>query len=496
MQSAIQIAFFAVPVLFALGAALLIVGYAGFTLSTPSALIYPFLILLFFVSDISYGRLDAVAPSIFTRGVGYLLFPMYLWLVLLSLIWSRAPAVFSLKPTTPLPPLDINRWFFSWLVLFVAHVCVAVVVGADLQAAVGPNGFSNIVWMWIFFLVVVASVRTEDSVLWLTRIVMVAGLGRAIFGLVRWAAFGGDPSNAYANRHGLNLKLTFFDIYDSLLCLLTICIAAMWLFRGERAGKRSFAETLFLWSCMAIPALCIVLSFRRTAAIGLLIAGVFLLAQLPARARWQLVLVAAPGLFIGAGYALWKRLSQTSASGGLDRLFFDIMPSAIGPESVRLLELKLAWATFLDHPLFGVGSWGSYVASGLISWQGDSGGGFLHSAVLHLALKTGVLGLFLLAGVAVSFALFWRRVRKHLTSVVTPLAVAGVAGVLFAMPDFLIGTPLTKVRAMQMLGFCMALPYVAALVSGAVSSVSVRSFAAGHPTVADALGRRHAAGSQ
>jgi hypothetical protein len=37
----------------------------------------------------------------------------------------------------------------------------------------------------------------------------------------------------------------------------------------------------------------------------------------------------------------------------------------------------------------------------------------------------------------------------------------GAAGVLFMLPDILFGTPFIQVRTTQLLGFCMALPYIA-----------------------------------
>jgi hypothetical protein len=37
----------------------------------------------------------------------------------------------------------------------------------------------------------------------------------------------------------------------------------------------------------------------------------------------------------------------------------------------------------------------------------------------------------------------------------------GTAGVLFMMPDIFFGTPFIQQRTTQLLGFCLALPYVA-----------------------------------
>ena len=42
-----------------------------------------------------------------------------------------------------------------------------------------------------------------------------------------------------------------------------------------------------------------------------------------------------------------------------------------------------------------------------------------------------------------------------------------IPGVLFMLPDILFGTPFIQVRTTQLLGFCLALPYVAANVGKA-----------------------------
>ena len=56
---------------------------------------------------------------------------------------------------------------------------------------------------------------------------------------------------------------------------------------------------------------------------------------------------------------------------------------------------------------------------------------------------------------------FWKNIKNKLSGDFMILAVAGVAGCLFIVPDFIIGTSITKYRAMLMIGFCMALPGVA-----------------------------------
>ena len=51
------------------------------------------------------------------------------------------------------------------------------------------------------------------------------------------------------------------------------------------------------------------------------------------------------------------------------------------------------------------------------------------------------------------------------------LGTAGVAGLAFMIPDFLIGTPFPQVRTSQMLAICMALPYLAMAVAKAAPAL-------------------------
>jgi hypothetical protein len=100
---------------------------------------------------------------------------------------------------------------------------------------------------------------------------------------------------------------------------------------------------------------------------------------------------------------------------------------------------------------------------------------FLHSGVLHIALKTGLPGLALFTGTALAFISLGRRALSALPPEQLGLATAGVAGVAFMLPDMLVGTPVPQVRTMQMLAICMALPYVAMAVTGAAGTAPVRS---------------------
>ena len=64
-------------------------------------------------------------------------------------------------------------------------------------------------------------------------IILICTAGREAFGLVRYAFLGGDPQNAYANLEGLNIKITFWDINDSIIAALIVGFCG-WKLLAER----------------------------------------------------------------------------------------------------------------------------------------------------------------------------------------------------------------------------------------------------------------------
>lgn len=447
--------YFSVPYMVAVLAAILLSLYAILTLSRPRYLVYPYLAILFVVSANKYGVVGPAFKSIYSVASGQLYFALLLWLLLVAYLWSRFSANFSRH--IPIHT-NLTPWFTSWLILLIGHVTAATLFDAPIRDALGPMGFSNIVWMWCLVMLILVSFRNMNELTELEHFIVLLGLGKAIFGLVRWAVFGGDPANAYANRLGLDIKLTYFDINDNLLCFLALSISAMRLFR-EGVNHTNFWRTIY-WVTMLAAAACVVLSFRRTAWFGMLLGGLILLSQLPTRQRTQAFVLAVPTMLMAISYGVWTRFSQVK--GGVEAVIGDFQGGRFGAETARALELKLAWSDFLSNPITGIGAWGRYSNYQLISWQvGEDAGGFLHSGVLHVALKTGLIGLILFVGMYWVFSRYVWKHRKNVSDVARPLYIAGVVGVVFMLPDMLIGTPITQIRTMQMTALCFALPYLA-----------------------------------
>lgn len=444
-------------------AVLAVVGM-GVGMVWPRFLAYVYLAVFFFKNSTSYGSLATMAtPGIYSRGSGVLFFPLLLWCMAGAWCCARVSAGFQRYPA---PPCNLRPWFLAWALLLGGHVAVALFSNVTLAEALAPSGFSNIIWMAPLVSLMLLSFRTREHVIELSRFIMLAGLGRAMFGLARWAFLGGDPNNVYANMNDIKIKLTFFDINDSLLCTIAFAIAAVNLFQVVK-NKRSLFWTAVDWATLGATAACIVLSYRRSAWIGFVLAFLIIMMRFPLQRRIHMLALGAPVIGAGLLYAAIKRLGHTKgATGGLSSLFYDMESKRFGAESERVLELKFALADFISHPLTGIGTWGRYTGYQQISWQaGQDGGLFLHSGVLHIALKAGLPGLILLFGTIWAFTRLARHALRTLPPDLLGLATAGAAGLAFMLPDLLVGTPFPQVRTTQMLAICLALPYVAMAVA-------------------------------
>ena len=301
------------------------------------------------------------------------------------------------------------------------------------------------------------------------RLLVLAALAKAMFGLVRWGFFGGDSSNVYQNYGHIDVRLTYFDIVDSLVCLLGVAIAtSLLVVRREQVQRRGW-DVIYALTIIA-GLLCITLSYRRTAWSGLALVGLFLLWRMRPGARLLAIATGVPVMVGGLLYLASQRLGTQSASDGPLSFIFDLVSSRVGAESMRLLELRLAWESFADSPVFGLGAWGRYAHSNLIAWQQSAlSGSFLHSGVLHIALKTGFVGLLLLAGVVWAFVRQVQKLPPHKDAISTALTVAACSGLLFMLPDMLLGTPIMQLRTTQMLAFCLGLPF---MVSAAMTAAT------------------------
>ena len=309
----------------------------------------------------------------------------------------------------------------------------------------------------------------------LLLILTLAGI-RAVFGLVRYAFFGGDSANPYRNFENLDIRLVYFDIGDNYIAALAaFCLAWLLLMPGVRM---SLAKRLLLWGWLVAEIATVVLSFRRSSLVGLSLMFAVLMWRLPWQRRLLFGALGALALIPAAAILMQQRLRfSTGSKSFIATLLYDVGPDR-GTDVSRFYELEAAARSLDGYWLFGLGSWGTFYGNEDILDYHFGKFDFVHSGFGHLVLKSGLAGLLIFLGLLAAFTLHYLRHRPRMSGNSALLADAGFAGLLFWMPTLLIGTPVIEFRTMLLLGLTLAMPYLAQWVSARSLSNQAALYAA------------------
>jgi O-antigen ligase len=328
-----------------------------------------------------------------------------------------------------------------------------------------PAGLLNVFNLMLAFYVLTTCFGDQKSLDRLITVLMLVVAARGVWGLVRFVALGGDPANFYANVQRIDVRLTFFDINDSMLAAMCFFLAAWRLLTGQ---LQSFGQRVLHIGIALLELFIIVFSYRRTGWAGFALALLLLAFSVNRLQRtWLLSSYVLAGLPLMI-YKLVQRSGTTSHGGSfLEKAFPDVFHSGgFSLTTGRFAELYAALLSIRESPLWGLGAWGRYDGfrfSELAWHRGDFG--WMHSGVLHIALKSGLIGV--MASLLVIVGAF-RFIAKHSASMAPRergLLLVGAAGLLFMLPTFLFGTPLIEFRTMQLLALALALPYCAVAVA-------------------------------
>lgn len=425
--------------------------------------------LLFYFPNASWGLLDTAAnTNFYTRATG----TFYFSAINIMLFGMALQAFFARRMALPLPVAhNLRAPALIFLAIFAGNLLIAQFLSqVHWTQVIGPAGLLHIFNFMLVFYVLTAALRDPKDLDRLIGLILFCAVSRGLWGLFRFAVLGGDPANFYANFQRIDVRLTFFDINDSLIATLALFVAG-WRLASSQCG--SFGSRLLHWGIVGLELFIIVFSYRRTAWGGLLLALVLFAACRPARQRWMLLIVS-----FGAGlplmvYKLVQRAGDTGQRGSLlERLLPDIIRDGeLSFTTGRFAELYAAWLSIKESPLWGLGTWGRFDGSRFseLAWhRGDFG--WMHSGMLHIMLKSGLIGVAAVVLMAVLLINFVARERHGLDERQRGLFYLGVAGLLFMLPTWLIGTPVIEFRTMQLLALCTALPYLVAASTDAVRS--------------------------
>lgn len=424
-----------------------------------------YFVFLFCFPNASWGLVENAAGSNFyTRGAGQFFFS-----AVNLLLFGLAFQAFVARRFSKLPAAQHNLRIPA--LMFAALMAGNVIVFFALPRVywfelLSPSGLMNVLNLMLAFYVLTTSFADRKNLDRLINVLITVVVLRGLWGLVRYVALGGDPANFYANFQRIDVKLTFFDINDSLLAAMCFFLVVWRLLTGQ---VRSFGMRTVYGAIAILELFIIVFSYRRTGWAGFGLALLLLAFNVNRVQRsWLLstYLLAGVPLII---YKLIQRSGMPSHSGGslLEKALPDIFNNgSVSFTTGRFAELYAAFLSVRESPLWGLGAWGRYDGfrfSDLAWHRGDFG--WMHSGVLHIALKAGLIGV---AGVALVVIGVFRFSARHGATLAGPergVLLAGAGGLLFMLPTFLFGTPIIEYRTMQLLALALALPYLAVAVA-------------------------------
>ncbi|MCG3170761.1 MAG: hypothetical protein CALGDGBN_02329 [Pseudomonadales bacterium] len=413
---------------------------------------YTYIGILICFSATTYGLIpdaDSVG-TIYGRGKGLL--PISLINVLLIALVIHSCLVARRKYVFASP--EIGHYLAAYCAMFFCYATYGIVSGVSLERILAWQGVFNVVNMALLYLLLRRTFSTTHQLRNLCRFIFVLGMARCAWGLLRFVLLEGDPANYYANYQDITIKLTYFDINDSLVAMLVIAISIWESVYAKQLNSRIWRYMYLLGLVAGL--LTIVFSYRRTAWIGLALALIPLLWQLPRRIRIIALSIFVPVTAAFIAITTLQRFGDTGESVGFTMsLFFgDVFDRGgnIDTKRGRFSELIAASRAIANSPAFGIAPWGQ-----IDQFFQD----FIHSGLLHVMLKTGLVGFGIFAAATVAYVVFVVRNRQRISTVNRGPLEAGFAGFLFMLPTLLFGTPIIEYRTMQMYGLIFAMPYIA-----------------------------------
>lgn len=421
-----------------------------------------YFLLIFYAPNASWGlEVQSIGGlgNIYTRGAGLFLLPFVnLALIGLFVVVSTSryfkmvtPAFHNLKP-----------FIWAFTLIIAGNIVVGLALGYKVSTVLGDKGLIHMANMLLVFGVVTLMFKERKDLDVFINVFLFAAVTRGLYGAVRFAAFGGDPANFYANFEKIDVKLTFFDVNDGFIATMAAFIFA-WRLTAMQ-NTRNPRLKAFYWFCVILEVFIVIFSFRRTSWIGFGLAAILFAMSQPKRLRSMLFLgYVGIGMPIIVAQALKRMVtsSRMESVGLLEKLAPDVFGSnLIGTQSPRLVELAAAWDTIIHRPILGVGIWGEYNGYGIpLLYFHKNDFTWMHSGVLHIWLKCGFIGVILLLGLWWRYGQFIRTRHKMLDRQYQGLMLAAAAGALFYIPTWLMGTPVIELRTMLLIGLVLGLPY-------------------------------------
>jgi O-antigen ligase len=433
------------------------VAFTSIILKRPKYMVYFYMIMIFFFTSSTIGLRELVS-TLYDRGTGILPISLLNTCLIAMFLFFFAIRLFQPRLSKTTQSFNIETPSLLFVLYFIAYSLWGLLASIELDEVLSRRGVINVVNMILLIYVIIWAIRTNKDLQILKRIFLCSMLLTGVYGLGRYLFFQGDPANYYMNFERTNLRLTYADIGQSMLFCSCLSYALLKLLNKN---KNKIQQALYI----ALTCLCtfnVLFSFRRTAWFGLLLAVVWLILVVDARKKVALIVVLIVGMLFSASFIIGKRFTGATLSRGKLTLTGDITDKKghFTVEKGRFRELSLAFETFKQHPIFGVGPWAAYTET---HGRKDGLEYFTHSSIIHMLFKTGLVGLLLFLSIFLSFTRWWLKNRRRPWDDpdLKMLGDSAFAGFLFEVPDMLFGTPIIIYRHLQLVAFFVALTYLA-----------------------------------
>jgi len=425
---------------------------------SPYLFINPYKTFLFFLSvlilfpDVSYAvREGAKVVDIYSRGTGILPFP----LINCFLFFLFSAALFNLF----LEKRNANGRFllidFSILVFLITSLIYIMVsfltdpIGISMEGfrnAVSHYGVMGIVVFCLVYFVVNNIFSRKKQLIDLTNFIFLLAFVRASYVMIRFIFFGGAP-RTFASLRGFNLKFTFFEVADSIfsIYILSFCFLNIFILLRK---KKIFYIAIF------ITLFNMLFSWRRNVWIGAILALLYLFHKI---SRGKRILFYFLLLLLVLALISLISVRFGSLEGSIGDISFDYSSTS---KMGRFGELFYAIKTISKSPIFGLGATGKYIASPSFTWAAPPD--MVHSVIIHIALKMGLIGLIILFFVILGVYLLNVSNRKInlRDKELKVIFYSAYSTLIFLVPNFLIANPLVVFRHAAVYGLFVGLARV------------------------------------
>jgi O-antigen ligase len=437
--------------------------------------------------------LAALLPAISTQHLLLGVFVMVAWFPEFSQTdWdvysaAEAPTLYNFRPLPGVTASIFDYLFAAVVIVWLLRTVLPeprrllrVPLGAPVLAFLGCSTLAFIHGIWVgnetyyvlrdfrvlsyfstIYLMITTTFSGRPTFAAFVKILMTMAASVGVYGVIRFCLGMG--------KEFADVRIIYYDIADSVLLYIAMLGTASLLIFRVLQGKRLIAVLL-----IGVPIVfSFIFSFRRGAWLSF-VCGLFFLVV---TARQQLALRSEgiknlkPLMLLAASFILSLALVQGPLrSFVMDRILSIGDLRTDSSNAFRVLDSLNAFATFLHHPVTGVGLGGRYEMVNYSEavapsdfW--DSVSRTCHNGYLFLLYKMGLIGFVCYIAIFLSFFKYARQRIRSLEPAARPAAIA-FSAVVLAMLINTMSEPFTNtLRPAVLLAFILGISVVTGVTS-------------------------------